>query len=70
MNPYTGHLVATEPLPSDEYEEAPEKLRVAAKLELAGRSEVVVGLESTGSISRWAKAKREKRKKLAMSGKL
>jgi len=52
------------------YEPVPDELRPVAELELMGKKETYIGMESTGSLSRWARKKREKRKKLAMAGKV
>jgi hypothetical protein len=74
----TGHLVdmreaaveKIQELYKKGYEPVPDELRSVAELELMGKKETYVGLESTGSLSRWARKKREKRKKLAMAGKV
>ena len=84
MNIDNGHLVdmarfddekinsleeAISHLKENGYEQLPdnENIQTAAKLELAGKKETYVGLKSSGTMSRWA---REKRKRLAMSGKI
>lgn len=74
----TGHLVDTREATAEKirdlqgkgYEPVPDELRPVAELELMGKKETYVGLKSTGSLSRWARKKREKRKKLAMAGKV
>lgn len=68
MNIYNGHLMEafTKEIP-DNYHIIPEEYDMVAKLELAGKKETIVGLESSGTLSRWAKKKREKRKRKAMS---
>jgi len=52
-----------------EYESLPDHLNRAAHRKLAGKKEATVAMNSGGKLSRWAKKKREARKKAAMSGK-
>jgi len=75
MNVNNNHLVDAVTLESmDEklrrmYEEVPEELNRAARRKLAGRKEATVAMNSGGKLSRWARKKREAKKKAAMSGK-
>lgn len=74
----TGHLVDMREAAAKKirellkkgYEPVPDELRPVAVLELMGKKETYVGLKSTGSLSRWARKKREKRKKLPMAEKV
>lgn len=76
MNVSNNHIVESsflDKLGGDtqkEYEKVPKHLNHAAKVKLAGMKEARVSFNSGGKLSKWAKKKREERKKLAMSGKL
>lgn len=69
MNIDNGHLARFAEKVPEGYEPVPEEYTMQVELELAGKKETTIGLKSSGTLSRWAKTKREKRKKLAMAGK-
>lgn len=78
MNTDTNHLVdisvfteeQKDKLAGEGYKPVPDELEHASRVALRGKGSTYISKTSGGKLSRWAKKKREKRKKLAMAGKI
>ena len=78
MNTNTNHLVDISAFTEEQktklaeqgYEPIPDELDHASRVALRGKRDAYISKTSGGKLSRWAKKKREKRKKLAMAGKI
>jgi hypothetical protein len=70
MQPYTGHLIASQDNVFPEgYFEVPFDLRNAAIKKLNGNSEAMVSLKSGGKLSNFARDKRKAKKAIAKASK-